>query len=194
MPPGRVVAILDQVCQSLAEAHDVGLIHRDIKPANILVGVRGGVPDFVTVVDFGLVRELSPRDSRVTHEDIVAGTPQYLAPEAIRDAHSVDRRSDIYALGAVAYYLLTGTPVFPGRSAIEILEQHLTAEPVPPSVRLGRPIPRKLETVVLACLEKEAELRPASARELSERLAACDDVPPWQEEEARDWWYRRKTA
>jgi serine/threonine-protein kinase len=194
MPPGRAVAILDQVCRALAEAHEVGLIHRDVKPANILIGVRGGVPDFVKVVDFGLVREVSPRDGKITREDVVPGTPHYLAPEAIRDTRSVDPRSDLYAVGAVAYYLLTGTPVFAGRSALEVLDQHLNAAPVPPSRKLGRPLPPKLEAVVLACLEKDPERRPASARDLAGRLAACDDVPAWSEAEARLWWVGRKTA
>jgi serine/threonine protein kinase len=132
-------------------------------------------------------------DTRLTREDVVAGTPQYLAPETIRDGANSDPRSDLYALGAVAYYLLTATPVFVGRP-IAVIQSHLNASPEPPSSRLGRPLPAKLERVVLDCLEKDPTLRPESAQALADRLAACDDVEPWDAEEARRWWRARKTA
>jgi serine/threonine-protein kinase len=194
LPPGRVVHILRQVCEALAEAHGVGLIHRDIKPANVLLSELGGISDFAKVVDFGLVKDLKGADDiRLTREDVFAGTPQYLAPETIENGLSSDPRSDLYALGAVAYYLLTGTPVFEGR-LVEIIQSHLQRSPVPPSARLGRPLPAKLERVVLECLEKDPGRRPESAEALMDRLDACDDVEPWNTEDARTWWRRRKTA
>jgi len=194
LPAGRVVHILQQVCESLAEAHRVGLVHRDIKPANILLSERGGIPDFAKVLDFGLVRDVTgSEDARLTREDVIAGTPQYLAPETIRDGISSDPRSDLYALGAVAYYLLTGTPLFKGRP-IEVIQSQLEVSPESPSARLGRPLPAKLEILLLECLEKDPNRRPASAEALMDRLAACDDVEPWAAEEARRWWRGRKTA
>jgi serine/threonine-protein kinase len=194
LPPGRVVHILLQVCEALAEAHGVGLVHRDIKPANILLSESGGIPDFAKVVDFGLVKDVTGGDdARLTREDFFAGTPQYLAPETIRNGMSSDPRSDLYSLGAVAYFLLTGLPVFEGR-LVEVIRSHLERSPEPPSVRLGRPLPVKLERVVLDCLEKDPTRRPESARALRDRLAACDDVEPWRPEEAQRWWRQRKTA
>ena len=194
LPPGRVVHILRQVCEALAEAHGVGLVHRDIKPANILLSEVGGIPDFAKVVDFGLVKDVTgSADARLTRENVFAGTPQYLAPETIRDGSSSDPRSDLYALGAVAYFLLTATPVFDGRP-IAVIQSHLNAAPDSPSARLGRPLPAKLERLVLDCLEKDPALRPETAQALADRLAACDDVEPWDAEEARTWWRGRKTA
>ncbi len=191
LPPGRVVHILRQVCEALAEAHGVGLVHRDIKPANILLSEVGGIPDYAKVVDFGLVKDVTgSADTRLTSEDVVAGTPQYLAPETIRDGANSDPRSDLYALGAVAYYLLTATPVFVGRP-IAVIQSHLNASPEPPSARLGRPLPRKLERLVLDCLEKDPTRRPESAQAVADRLAACDDVEPWYPEDARTWWNGR---
>ena len=191
LPAGRVVHVLRQVCEALVEAHGVGLIHRDIKPANILLSERGGIPDFAKVVDFGLVKEVSgSQDVRLTREDVFAGTLQYLAPETIQGDRSPDPRSDLYALGAVAYFLLTGGPVFDG-SAIQVIQSHLQTAPEPPSARLGRPLPPGLERVVLDCLQKDPNRRPESAQELMERLDACDDVEPWSAAEARRWWERR---
>jgi eukaryotic-like serine/threonine-protein kinase len=192
MAPGRAVRILRQACAALAEAHGIGLIHRDIKPANIFLCERGGIPDIVKVLDFGLVREIAASsDPRLTAEDVVHGTPQYLAPEAIRNADSIDARSDLYALGAVGYFLLTGTPVFIGKSALEHIHHHLQTEPEPPSKRLGRPLPPKLEAVILSCLEKDPDRRPESARALAEALKACDDVQPWDELDAQRYWRER---
>ncbi len=193
LPPGRVVNILRQVCEALAEAHGVGLVHRDIKPANILLSEVGGIPDYAKVVDFGLVKDITgSADTRLTREDVVAGTPQYLAPETIRDGANSDPRSDLYALGAVAYYLLTATPVFVGRP-IAVIQSHLNASPEPPSARLGRPLPAKIERLVLDCLEKDPTLRPESAQAVADRLAACDDVEPWYPEDARTWWKGRSS-
>jgi serine/threonine-protein kinase len=194
LPPGRVVHILRQVCEALAEAHGAGLVHRDIKPANIILSELGGISDFAKVVDFGLVKDVTGADDvRLTREGVFAGTPQYLSPETIQDGMSSDPRSDFYALGAVAYYLLTGTPMFEGR-LIDVIQSHLQRSPEPPSARLGRPLPPKLESVVLECLEKDPSRRPESAQALMDRLDACDDVEPWATEEARRWWSARKTA
>jgi serine/threonine protein kinase len=132
-------------------------------------------------------------DAQLTREGMFAGTPQYLAPEAIQGGTSSDPRSDLYALGAVAYYLLTGTSVFQGR-LVDVIQSHLLHAPEPPSARLGRPLPPKLERVVLDCLEKDPGRRPDSAQALIDRLDACDDVEPWAVEEARRWWRTRKTA
>ena len=193
LPPGRVVHILREVCEALAEAHGAGLVHRDIKPANIVLSELGGVSDFVKVLDFGLVKDVKGEETRLTREGLLAGTPQYLAPETIQDGMSSDPRSDLYALGAVSYYLLTGTPVFEGRF-IDLIQDHLQRSPERPSTRLGRFLPAKLERVVLDCLEKSPARRPESAQELLRRLDACDDVEPWRPEDARKWWRSRKTA
>lgn len=192
--PGRAVRILRQICAALAEAHGIGLIHRDIKPANILLCERGGYPDIAKVLDFGLVREISESaESRLTAENVLHGTPQYLAPEAIRNVDSIDARSDLYALGAVAYFLLTGTQVFSGRGTLEIIHHHLQTEPESLTKRLGKPVPPKLEAVVLACLSKDPDGRPESARALADALHACDDVTPWDELDARRYWRERAT-
>lgn len=198
LEPARAVRILHQVSEALAEAHGIGLIHRDVKPANIILCERGGVSDVAKVLDFGLVKDLSSNaDDGLTAENVLQGTPQYMAPEAIRDASSADPRSDLYALGAVAYFLLTGTPVFSGRSPLETIHHHLQTEPEPPSKRLGRPLPADLEALVLSCLAKEPDERPESARALARALDACAVNAPWNEAAAESWWReraRRKTA
>jgi hypothetical protein len=189
-PAGRVVQILRQVAGSLAEAHGVGLIHRDIKPANvILVPERGGAPDVAKVVDFGLVKDLD-QDADLSRDDRIAGTPLYLSPEAVTSPEQVDARSDLYSLGCVGYYLVTGHRVFEGRNVVEVCSHHLHSRPVPPADRLGRPVPETLSGLLLACLEKEPQRRPASARALLTMLDAAvgDDVPPWTDDQARAWW------
>jgi serine/threonine-protein kinase len=182
MPAGRVVHVLRQVCEALAEAHRVGLIHRDIKPANILLSERGGRPDVAKVVDFGLVRSVAGADG-VTQEDIAPGTPHYMSPEALRTPERVDGRSDLYALGATAYFLLTGSPVFEG-SLPEVFAHQLGTAPKRPSERLGRELPASLEALVLSALGKSADERPESA----EAFARCGDVTPWTETQAAAWW------
>jgi serine/threonine-protein kinase len=194
MPAGRVIHVLDQVAGALIEAHGVGLIHRDIKPANIFLSWQGGVPDVAKVLDFGLVKQLNQAELEgtqhqpLTETNSVTGTPQYMAPEAITAPDGVDARADLYALGAVGYYLLTGEHVFTGRSLIEILSQHLHTAPVPPSERLRGPVPKDLEQLVMACLQKSPGDRPASARELQLALRACRDVRAWGEDDARGWF------
>ncbi len=192
MPPARAAHVLGQVCRALEEAHGVGLIHRDIKPANILLCDRGGTPDLAKVVDFGLVKNVqAPAGGGVTVENVVLGTPHYIAPEAIVSPDRIDARSDLYAVGAVGYFLLTGKVVFEGPTAMSVFTQHLREKPVAPSVRVGCPIPARLEALILAALSKEPEDRPESARAFREALAACDDVPAWKESEAAAWWRER---
>jgi serine/threonine-protein kinase len=188
---GRVVHVLRQVTASLAEAHDIGLIHRDVKPANvILVPQRGGAPDVAKVVDFGLVKELD-QDTELSRDDQIAGTPLYLAPEAITSPGRVGARSDLYALGCVGYFLLTGKPVFEGRNMVEVCGHHLHTKPQAPGVRLGQPVPEGLSALLLACLEKDPGERPSYAGEVLETLDRLSDVPPWTNEEAREWWATR---
>jgi hypothetical protein len=190
-PPARVVSVLRQVASALVEAHGVGLIHRDVKPENVILCERGGVPDVAKVVDFGLVRDLAPGSgARLTQSNVIQGTPLYLSPEAIRTPDAVDARSDIYGLGAVGYYLLTGTHLFGGATAIEICGHHLHSQPEPPSQRLGRPLPASLQGLILACVEKDPERRPASAAALRDELEGLADLGSWGEREAREWWDR----
>jgi serine/threonine-protein kinase len=190
-PPARVVHVLRQVTSALVEAHGIGLIHRDVKPENIILCERGGIPDVAKVVDFGLVRDLEPASgARLTQGNVVQGTPLYLSPEAIQAPDAVDARSDIYGLGAVGYYLLTGTHVFRGATTVEVCSHHLHTRPDPPSFRLGRPVPAGLERLILACLEKDPARRPASAAHLRDALAELDDVGRWSDREAREWWSR----
>jgi eukaryotic-like serine/threonine-protein kinase len=166
-PAERVIHIVRQVARGLREAHEVGLVHRDIKPANIFLCRRWGEPDAVKVLDFGLAKNNAEPPSSVTARDVVLGTPLYISPEALKSAALVDARSDIYSLGAVAYYMLTGEPVFKGNSAVEVCAQHLLSAPVVPSERLGRAVPADLEAIVLCCLAKSSEERYSTAAERS---------------------------
>jgi len=191
-PPARIVHVLRQVCGSLAEAHGIGLVHRDIKPANIMLCERGGEPDVAKVLDFGLARELEARDDlSLTGDNAILGTPLFLPPEALTDPESVGPQSDLYALGVVAYYLLTGVHVFEGKTVFEICSQHLHATPVSPSERAGRAFPAGLESIVMDCLRKEPARRPQGAAEL-DRLLASSGAGPWTEGEAHEWWRRRR--
>jgi serine/threonine-protein kinase len=189
-PAGRVLAILDQVCGALSEAHERGLVHRDIKPANIILTERGGEPDVAKVVDFGLVDSYASGDPRLTVSTpgVLTGTPLYLSPESLTSPDAGDPRSDLYALGAVGYFLVTGRPVFEGVTIAEIIGHHLHTDPVPPSQRLGRPVPPDFEAVLLQCLQKHADDRPSSARALREALRRCARVPPWTTSQAAAWW------
>jgi hypothetical protein len=189
VPAGRVAHILRQTCASLEEAHVQGLVHRDIKPANIHLGRLGLVYDFVKVLDFGLVKPVADRSaerSLNTQAGLVLGTPGYMAPEMVV-GDRVDGRADLYALGCVAYYLLSGQQVFDGATVMEVISKHLQAAPVPPSERVALRIPPALEQLVLACLAKKPEERPQSAAELARRLAAID-LEPWTDTHAKDWW------
>jgi eukaryotic-like serine/threonine-protein kinase len=184
-PAERVVHFLRHVCESLAEAHHRGFIHRDIKPANLFVCSLGWQLDFVKVLDFGLVRTLA-RDPRLTADQTVSGTPAYMAPESA--AHrQFDARSDLYSLGCVAYWLLTGRAVFEGDTSAAVVASQIHDLPVPPSHIAELPIPKDLEAIVMSCLEKDPTKRPQTAEALSERLAAIA-LPAWTQRRAEVWW------
>ncbi|RPI90311.1 MAG: serine/threonine protein kinase, partial [Planctomycetaceae bacterium] len=187
-PEGRVIGILRQICGSLAEAHEVGLVHRDIKPANVLINRRGGLFDFVKVVDFGLVKRTSADDVALTQANAITGTPLYMAPETIEKSDDVDHRADLYAVGAVGYFLLTGTTVFQSDNLFDLLRKQSHDVPELPSLRCQCTVHPRLEQVLMDCLAKKPGDRPQSARELGERLAACDDATPWTDADARNWW------
>jgi eukaryotic-like serine/threonine-protein kinase len=192
MPAGRVIHVLSQVAGALAEAHSVGLIHRDIKPANIILCARGASWDLAKVVDFGLVKTITGAESEKEspRQEQAVGTPLYIAPETLTDPSGADIRTDLYSLGAVGYFLLTGTPVFLDPTLPALLAAHLHATPVRPSARLGKPIPLDVETILLDCLAKTPAERPRDAAALLERLRACGDAGSWREEDARAWWTR----
>jgi tRNA A-37 threonylcarbamoyl transferase component Bud32 len=187
-PDARVVHFLRQVCGSLAEAHERGLVHRDIKPANLFLCRRGGVPDLIKVLDFGLAKVADARS--VTRASVVVGTPENMAPELFESADKASPRSDIYALGCVGYYLLTGSNVFEGASLAELCNAHLSKEPVPPSRRLGREVDAVLERVLLACLAKDPALRPASARGILELFERSPLARGWSSADAAAFWTR----
>ncbi|HZA99271.1 MAG TPA: serine/threonine-protein kinase [Gemmatimonadales bacterium] len=193
LPPARAIHILQQACESLAEAHDRGLIHRDIKPANIQLCCVGHYFDYVKVLDFGLVKRAgveSAMDVGLTAPNMVTGTPAYLSPESAQ-GEPVDQRTDIYALGCVAYWILTGRQVFEGQNVVQIIAHHIHTAPEPPSLYTLFRIPPELDDTVLACLAKRPEDRPASARELADRLAQCEVHEPWSRDHARLWWESR---
>jgi hypothetical protein len=178
-PPGRVVHMLLQIAGSLREAHAAGLIHRDIKPGNLLIGEHGGMRDFVKVIDFGLVKQLDSGGSPdVSRADSITGTPLFMAPESIVRPESIDAKVDTYALGATGYYLLTGTPVFDGRSMVEVCGHHLHTTPQPPSQRITLPVPQQLDALILRCLAKDPASRPDDD-ELMAALIECARESPW---------------
>ncbi len=188
-PAGRVLRVLDMVAGGLSEAHEIGIIHRDIKPSNIFLCRQGGELDVAKVLDFGLVKIVDgPKDAALTSEGLISGTPLYMAPEALTDPTRMDGRSDLYALGAVGYFMLTGQHVFSGRTVLEVCGHHLHTEPVPPSDRLGSEIPADLEAVVMQCLAKNPDERPQSAGEIREMLAVSRHVPLWRQTDAQGWW------
>lgn len=196
VPPERAIHILVQACDSLAEAHAVGLIHRDVKPANMIACHWGLKWDFVKVVDFGLVKAIwsMSDDDHLTSDGVITGTPAFMAPEAVLGGTALDSRVDIYGLGCVAYWLLTGERVFVGRTPVEVLLHHVKTAPVPPSQRVGTPIPASLEALVLSCLAKDPDERPESAERLAERLAECETAGDWTPARARAWWEASRTG
>jgi eukaryotic-like serine/threonine-protein kinase len=188
-PAGRVIHILRQVCESLEEAHARGLVHRDIKPANIHLGMVGLRHDFVKVLDFGLVKAVSARadeGSLASDTGETPGTPAYMAPELIM-GQAIDGRADLYALGCVGYFLLTGKVVFEAASALQAVGRHISDTPVPPSQRSGLAVPAALEQLILALLAKRPDDRPGSAAALAAELSAVD-TQPWTEAHAAEWW------
>ncbi len=191
--PERAVHMLLQAADALAEAHAVGLIHRDIKPANLFVSNLRRRPDHVTVLDFGLAKDYTSQGSpELSAAESLTGTPLYMAPESIVSPAEVDARSDIYALGAVAYWLLTGTPPFSGRSIVEVCAAHLHTAVERPSERRGVPIGDALDALVLDCLAKSKTDRPTSAAVLVERLRALP-VTSWTASDAEREWAQRRT-
>ena len=189
----RTMFLLRQVCHSLDEAHERGLIHRDIKPANIYVCRLGQDYDFVKVLDFGLVKYNTPAaDTRtqtvMTAEHTVMGTPAFMAPELILARNDVDRRADVYALGCVAYYMLTGEHVFEGDTPMQALVDHVAAEPTPPSRRAKTRIPPELDAIVMSCLEKDPDKRPQDAKQLRQLLTGCQTCNAWSHTSAAVWW------
>ncbi len=194
LPSKRVIHILRQVCESLEEAHASGLVHRDIKPANIHVGRVGLRHDFVKVLDFGLVKSVGglTGDSMGTAAGLTPGTPAYMAPEMAL-AEEVDARADIYALGCVAYYLLTGKLVFEGSASFQVIAKHIQETPLPPSRRTELPIDPGLDRIVMACLAKKPQDRPQAAAELDAELAELQ-TDPWSQEEAQRWWRQHQPA
>jgi serine/threonine-protein kinase len=191
-PPARVARILSMACAALSEAHGIGLIHRDIKPANIMLCFQGGEADVVKLLDFGLVKELAvDADAKLTGVSTLLGTPQYMAPESILEQGAADARSDIYALGAVAYYLLAGSDVFDGNSVLQLCIQHLHQAPESLIAR-GVVVPAALDELVLECLDKRPERRPQTAAELRRRLESCV-VTTWTAENARAWWSQHQS-
>ena len=208
LPPGRVVHLLTQVCGALAEAHAAGLIHRDVKPANLMVAVVGGIPDFVKVLDFGLVKDLgaaplaapggpaeaSSAPAAVSQDGSLLGTPLFLAPEGVTNPSAVDTRLDIYAVGCVAYFLLSGEMPFVGATAIEIYARQRRGPPPPLSGRPGLSVPRDLEELIFECLAFSPEKRPAAVRDVARRLSASAQVRPWTEAMALSWWQERGPA
>jgi hypothetical protein len=188
-PEGRVVHILRQVCGSLAEAHAQGLVHRDIKPANIFLTQRGGIPDFVKVLDFGLVKARKVEGQvELTGATATLGTPLYMSPEAVEHPDRVEPRSDLYSLGCVGYFLLTGETVFAGLSVGEVLLQQVRSLPERPSVRLQEPVSADLEELLMNCLAKKPDGRPESAEALEAALAKCAAAASWDRGRAGEWW------
>jgi len=190
LPPERVLYLLEQVCESLAEAHVAGLVHRDIKPSNIYVCREGLQYDFVKVLDFGLARERRPDGVRLTMQtsDRLTGTPAYMAPEVIMGATEIDPRVDIYALGCVAYFLLTGELVFMGSTPIKTLLKHIEEAPVPPSQRAEVAVPPALDALILQCLEKDPDRRPKDAQAVLRLVRECRVGAIWNNDGARQWW------
>jgi eukaryotic-like serine/threonine-protein kinase len=191
LPPERAVSILIQACQSLAEAHQGGLIHRDVKPANIYLCRYGLEWDFVKLLDFGLVKNTATagQERQLTMAGVIAGTPGYMAPEIGLGATDIDWRADIYALGAVGYWLVTGGTVFDGkRPAMQIILDHVQKTPVPPSRRTANRIPPALDEVLLACLQKDPNNRPQTMQDLAQTLHGVPLEEEWTEERARRWW------
>lgn len=187
----RTVFLLHQVCHSLGEAHDKGLIHRDVKPANIYICRMGQDFDFVKVLDFGLVKSnQSSKDAiqQVTLRGVVTGTPGFMAPEMAMGDTPVDERADIYSLGCVGYWLLTGQHVFEGDTPLSTVVQHIQSKPIPPSQKSELEIPNNLEKIILTCLEKDPNARPQNVWEIDKLLAVCDIEKIWTNQQAKEWW------
>lgn len=190
LPPPRAVYLLRQICQALAEAHEQGLVHRDLKPANVFVAILGGRHDVAKLLDFGLVRPAPRAPSvRLTRTGSVTGSPLFMAPEQALGNDDPDRRADLYALGAVAYFAVTGQPPFVADNPLDVLVRHARDPVIPPSAHVAR-VPADLERVVLRCLEKKPEDRYPDVIALERELAACANAAGWSERDAAEWWRR----
>ena len=188
LPAGRIIYLFRQVCAGLAEAHILGLVHRDLKPANIFVAVRGGEADVAKVLDFGLVKLTRDEGAiELSCDQSVSGTPLYMAPEQATAQRSLDARADIYALGAMIYFALTGQPPFSGTSAFEVMMSH-ARDPAQPPSKLRPDVPADLEQVVLCCLAKKPDDRYPDVKALGKALAACASAALWDAEKADEWW------
>jgi serine/threonine-protein kinase len=189
LPPERAIHLLRQVCGALHEAHVVGLLHRDIKPSNIIVCERGALHDVAKLLDFGLVQPFAAHGGgdNLTQEGTVTGTPAYMSPQQADGKKDLDARSDIYSLGAVAYFLLTGQPPFVRPSQLQTLVAHLCDAPAPLD-QLKPDVPGDLQAVVLRCLEKDPLQRISDARSLDLALGGCVAAQRWTEERAAAWW------
>jgi hypothetical protein len=195
LPAERAIFLLCQICHSLSEAESYGLVHRDIKPANIFLCRYGEDYDFVKVLDFGLVKAFQEKhdpEPALTRENMVQGTPAFIAPEQALGRSSIDSRVDIYAVGCVAYWLVTGQLVFTAENTMGLLLHHVHTQPTRPSARTDLPIPPDLEDVILSCLAKNPADRPQSARELARRLGEVQLVEEWSQQRARQWWARHQ--
>jgi len=189
LPPARVLHILAQVLGSLAEAHDLGMVHRDVKPANIILGQRGGVPDFVKLVDFGIAKEpTAGAGADVSSSGLISGTPLYMAPECLADPSRASPQSDLYALGVVAFYLLSGQRLFAGKSPLDILNRVMNEPPRLASEATAADIPRELDDLVHACVSKNPDERPASAHDMLAVVHALAAKHPWSQASANRWW------
>ena len=191
LQPARVIHLMRQVCDALEEAHQMGLVHRDIKPANIFAAQRGGRFDVAKLLDFGLAKPLTGADDerslQLTQEGSITGSPLFLSPEQATGESEPDARSDIYSLGVVMYYLLTGQPPFDGDKAIRVIISHAQDKPTPPS-EINPLVPADLEAIVLRCLEKKPEDRYQSAEDLAAALDACQQADAWDYDTAEAWW------
>jgi serine/threonine-protein kinase len=190
LPSERAIHILLQVCDSLGEAHECGLIHRDIKPSNVCLSHYGSRVDFVKVLDFGLARpaDLARMEMQLTAEMTVLGTPGFMAPEQILGSTTIGPRTDLYAVGCLAYWLVTGQQVFEGAGPLQVCAHHVGTPAIPPSHRSELAVPESLDRIVLACLEKDPERRPSSADVLAGLLRSVQPLPQWTAERARGWW------
>ena len=188
-PAERVIPLLRQACRSLAEAHTHALVHRDIKPANLFVTCLGPEYDYLKVVDFGIVRDDRGGDATLlSAQNLVQGTPAFMAPEVVLGNDGVDGRADLYSLACCACFALTGQLLFPASTAAQMLLHHAQTRPVPPSQVSELPIPPALDALLMMCLEKDPEMRPASALVLDGHLARVEIARPWTQEDAREWW------
>ena len=188
LPPGRAIYLLRQICGALSEAHSIGLVHRDVKPDNVLVGCLGGQHDVAKLFDFGLVRTVEDEGptSRLTKAGSVLGTPSYMSPEQVM-GEPIDQRSDLFSLGVVAYFLLTGKLPFEGNNSLAVMYARLKDSVQPPTFH--RPnLPRDLERIVLQCLARDAPMRFADAKSLEKAMAECPCAMDWNDERAKKWW------